>query len=181
MIIGHAHERVKACDRDSNLPLFSVHSLSSCGIHLSSSMLRKAATPLLNTNCRCLRDTQWLSLGFPRCKSTLVQQSEHRTQRSRPKRADTTDHERRTSPRGQGRSIGNSSKDTEPEKRLLSPYVLSGRLRELFESGQPESAVELLKTQPLDAQSTAVWNTVIKELLERDRLQFAYKQYVDVR
>ncbi|XP_006460094.1 hypothetical protein AGABI2DRAFT_202788 [Agaricus bisporus var. bisporus H97] len=64
---------------------------------------------------------------------------------------------------------------------LLEPHVLSQRLRKLCERGKLDEAVSLLKTSPLDAQNTPVWNTLIWEALKARRYKVAYSLYVDMK
>lgn len=66
-------------------------------------------------------------------------------------------------------------------KRLLTPYVLSGRLQKLCDDDQLDAAVDMLQNAPLDAQNVPVWNNVIREALIARRSKLAYQLFVDVR
>ncbi|KAH8830863.1 hypothetical protein DL96DRAFT_1594602 [Flagelloscypha sp. PMI_526] len=67
------------------------------------------------------------------------------------------------------------------ETKLLQPVVLVRRLTRLYESGKLDSAIEMLKNSPLDAQNPPVWNTVIWFCLKEGRYSVAYKLYVDMK
>lgn len=68
----------------------------------------------------------------------------------------------------------------ERPKRMLEPHVLSGRLKALCDDGKLDIAVDMLKTAPLDSQSTPVWNTLIWEALKAQRWNLSYKLFTDV-
>lgn len=77
-----------------------------------------------------------------------------------------------------------TEKDVEQNKqglKLLEPHVLSQRLKKLCDKGKMDDAVALLKSSPLDAQNTPVWNTLIWEIMKAKRYKLAYSLYIDVR
>ncbi|KAH9943380.1 uncharacterized protein BXZ73DRAFT_40800 [Epithele typhae] len=67
------------------------------------------------------------------------------------------------------------------EIRLLSPYVLSQRLRQIIGEKGLDEAVAYLQSMPRDAQNTPVWNLVIKEAGAVGRCKLAYKLYIDMK
>ncbi|KAI0719488.1 hypothetical protein C8T65DRAFT_736436 [Cerioporus squamosus] len=67
------------------------------------------------------------------------------------------------------------------EKRLLKPYVLSGRLSKLCEEGKLDEAVEMLKNMPLDAQNVSVWSTLIYHAGRQNRFQLAYQLHTEMK
>ncbi|KAF9568906.1 hypothetical protein CPC08DRAFT_279478 [Agrocybe pediades] len=75
------------------------------------------------------------------------------------------------------------SKEKKPkeELKLLEPHVLSQRIKDLCDAGKIDDAITMLKNAPLDAQNTAVWNTLIWEALKAKRFQMAYLLYVDMK
>jgi hypothetical protein len=82
-------------------------------------------------------------------------------------------------PRKHGATIKNSSR-VGPSKRLLLPHVLSVRLKKSCEEGKINDAVTMLKNSPLDAQNTAVWNTLIWECMKAKRFKLSYELFIDV-
>lgn len=72
-------------------------------------------------------------------------------------------------------------KDPKSEMKLLEPHVLSARLRKLCSAKQIDAAVALLKSSPLDAQNTPVWNTLIWECMKAKRFKLGYQLFIDVR
>jgi hypothetical protein len=64
--------------------------------------------------------------------------------------------------------------------RMLKPYALSGRLKNLCDSNKVDDAVSMLKNLPCDSQNTQVWNTLIWETLKVKRFQLSYQLFVDV-
>ena len=71
--------------------------------------------------------------------------------------------------------------DTQTEKRLLKPHVLSARLTSLCEEGKLDEAIDMLKNMPLDAQNVSVWNTLVHHAGRRNRFQLAYQLHIEVR
>ena len=70
--------------------------------------------------------------------------------------------------------------DTEGPTKLLDPYILAKRLRQLCAENKIDDAVTMLKAAPRDAMNTPVWNTMIWEALKVQRYQLAQSLYVDV-
>ncbi|OSD04313.1 hypothetical protein PYCCODRAFT_1476342 [Trametes coccinea BRFM310] len=66
-------------------------------------------------------------------------------------------------------------------KRLLQPHVLSQRLSRMCQDGKLDEALEYLKTLPLDAQNTSVWNTLISQAKEQQRFRLAYQIFVEMK
>lgn len=64
--------------------------------------------------------------------------------------------------------------------KLLEPHTLSKRLKALCDVGQLDAAVNMLKSAPLDAQSTPVWNTLIWECMKAHLFRLGYMLFVDV-
>lgn len=74
----------------------------------------------------------------------------------------------------------NDSSDP-PRKRLLSPYTLSSRLRDLCDQDDFDEAVEMLKNAPLDAQNIKVWNAMITSAFLAQKYKLGWQLFVDVR
>lgn len=70
--------------------------------------------------------------------------------------------------------------DPKLEMKLLEPHVLSVRLKKLCNANQIDAAVALLKSSPLDAQNTPVWNTLIWECMKAKRFKLGYQLFIDV-
>ncbi|KAJ6599072.1 pentatricopeptide repeat-containing protein [Mycena vulgaris] len=73
------------------------------------------------------------------------------------------------------------SREKPSTMRLLEPHVLSGRLKNLAEKNQLDTAVAMLKNAPLAAQNTPVWNTLIWECMKVRRFKLAYDLFVDMK
>lgn len=67
------------------------------------------------------------------------------------------------------------------KKHLLKPYDLSIQLKRLCSEGDLDGAIERLKSTPRDAQSTAVWNTMMSECLSAERYQLSYDLFIDMK
>ncbi|KAJ7179141.1 pentatricopeptide repeat-containing protein [Mycena filopes] len=74
-----------------------------------------------------------------------------------------------------------SSREKDPNMRLLEPHVLSLRLKKLADDNQLDTAVAMLKNAPLPAQSTPVWNTLIWECMKAKRFKLAYDLFIDMK
>lgn len=70
--------------------------------------------------------------------------------------------------------------DTDSPTKLLDPYVLAKRLRQLCAENKIDDAVTMLRNAPRDAMNTPVWNTMIWEALKAQRYQLAQSLYTDV-
>jgi pentatricopeptide repeat protein len=65
--------------------------------------------------------------------------------------------------------------------KLLEPHVLSTRLKTLCEKGKVGEAVNYLKSTPLDAQNTPVWNTLMWECMKASKFSTAYSLYTEMK
>lgn len=86
----------------------------------------------------------------------------------------------RVPPTHRSRHYDPSNETPKANMRLLEPYVLSRRLKNLCDSNKIDDAVVMLKNAPLDAQNTQVWNTLMWEALKAKRFKLSYQLFIDV-
>lgn len=154
-------------------------------ISASSSTLR-AARKLVAEPLACL-EHRWTSatlLGHQQQRSYGTERPTSEKPRRRPQPTSTTT---RLKPRTNQVSSNSQIKDkpsndnSDGEKRLLEPYVLSKRLTKLAEQGKLGEAVDMLQNSPLDASNVTTWNTVLLHCMMEKRFKLAYKLFTDVR
>ncbi|KAI0375704.1 hypothetical protein BV20DRAFT_984638 [Pilatotrama ljubarskyi] len=101
-----------------------------------------------------------------------------------PARTRDASSSRNTLPRKQFRSkhfkVSENAGQQRP-KRLLKPYEVSGRIIKMCSEGKLEEAYEYLQNLPLDAQNTAVWNTLIQQAGEAKRFRMGYLIYIEMK
>lgn len=64
--------------------------------------------------------------------------------------------------------------------KLLTPVVLSTRIKKLYEQGQLQEAIDMVKHSPPDAQNAVVWATLIGFVMSEKRYKEGYKLFNDV-
>lgn len=62
----------------------------------------------------------------------------------------------------------------------LRPNDLARRLKQICDEGHFDEAVSVLKSAPVGAQNTPVWNSVIWECLKSGKYKLAFKLFTDV-
>lgn len=144
-----------------------------------SSQGRKAARTVT------LKLNWWRSINHPALtidsiseRTSLGRTSErHSTHQGHPDKAGGPSNFRSRAQLDRRRGNGEGTQ----QKHLLKPYDLSIQLKRLCSEGDLDGAIERLKSTPRDAQSTAVWNTMMSECLSAGRYQLSYDLFIDMK
>ncbi|KAI1796320.1 hypothetical protein LXA43DRAFT_880376 [Ganoderma leucocontextum] len=139
-------------------------------------MLRNAHAPLTTVTRRLSTLTRVRSAST----ATVSQKTSPSKSRIPPHKTDEVPQRKPWKGKAKERSGEGDGTESRP-KRLLKPYELTLRLTKLCEEGQMDEAIDMLKNMPLDAQNTAVWNTMISQAGRAGRFQLAYQLYIDMK